>query len=283
MSYHHLWKRLVPLYGEHEAKAIARLVYEQRYALTLTDICAGKDTQLSAQQQEELDEIAQRLCNNEPVQYVLGNAFFAGRYWHVTPGVLIPRPETEQLCEWVTDICSRQPIVSGFTPTLLDIGTGSGCIAVTLALQLKEYRVTAWDVSETALTIARKNAERHQADIHFQQQDIFNASTTDDSWHVIVSNPPYICTKEKEEMHPNVLQYEPHQALFVPDDDPLRFYKTIADYARQTLIPGGMLFLENNTRYIHDVAALLQQAGMTDIQIRNDMYNRPRFLYGRQP
>lgn len=283
MSYHHLWKSLVPLYGEHEAQAVARLVYEQQFGLSFTDICCGKDTQLNADEQTLSEEIARRLLTNEPVQYVLGKALFAGRVYHVAPGVLIPRPETEQLCEWVVEACSRNGKMFNMQPTILDIGTGSGCIAITLALALTDHHVTAWDISETALSIAQRNAKRHDADICFLQQDILHRKSTGDRWNIIVSNPPYVCEQERDEMDKNVLAFEPQEALFVPDDDPLLFYRAITDYARQTLLPGGMLFLEGNTRFAEQTASLLKEAGMTGIEIRNDMYHRPRFICGRQP
>ena len=170
MTYHEMWHQLVPLYGEGEAKAMARMVYEVRFGLTLADLLLGKDTQLSADCQAQTEEIACRLLRQEPIQYVLGQAAFCGRWFHVEPGVLIPRPETEELVRWMIDQ-ENQP------HHLLDIGTGSGCIAITLAQELPEAEVTAWDISETALRIAQENADRLGVKVKFERQDILQQTS----------------------------------------------------------------------------------------------------------
>ena len=224
MNYNELWHQLAPLYGDGEAKAIAQVVYEVRYGLTLSDIYLGKDTQLSADDQAELKEIAKRLADNEPVQYVLGVADFCGRQYHVEPGILIPRPETEHLCRLITEhVANGSPIRS--TRSILDIGTGSGCIAITLALDIPNSHVTAWDISPIALRVAKGNAEQLGANVNVIENDMLQQTyQVAPQWDLIVSNPPYICDSEAEEMDANVLDYEPEIALFVPDDDPLQFY-----------------------------------------------------------
>lgn len=276
MTYETLWHLLTPIYGEGEAKAIARIVYEVRCGLTFTDLCIGKDTHLSADDQAELEEIAQRLERKEPVQYVLGEAEFGGRMFHVEPGVLIPRPETAELCKLIIENGKLKidPL------TILDIGTGSGCIAITLAAEMSEAKVTAWDISEEALKVAHENAQRHHVDVLFEQVDILNSqfSTFNSQFSTIVSNPPYVCKKEKKQMEQNVLDYEPHTALFVPDDDPLLFYRAIADYGLTALKEDGWLYFEINPLYADELATLLSKMSYHDIEIKNDQFGKQRFI-----
>ncbi len=282
MTYETLWHLLTPLYGEGEAKAIARMVYEVRYGLTFTDLCIGKDTQLSADDQAELDEIAQRLERHEPIQYVLGKAEFMGKWYDVEPGVLIPRPETEELVRWIS--LSPDPSPKREGRHFLDIGTGSGCIAITLAAMYPEAKVTAWDISEKALEVARKNAKRLGVDVNFEQVDILANSQQPkaNSYDIIVSNPPYICNKEREAMEQNVLDYEPHEALFVPDDDPLLFYRAIADYGKKTLKSDGWLYFEINPLYAEPLRELLSTMSYRDLEIKNDQYGKQRFIRARR-
>ena len=290
MSYQQFWRSLAQTYDEGEAKAIARMVYEVRFGLTLPDLLLGKDTQLSAQQQEELQEIVRRLQKQEPVQYILGQAEFCGRTFHVAPGVLIPRPETEELCRWIVkeakDKTSPQPSPKEREPavrkhSILDIGTGSGCIAITLATELPEAQVTAWDISEQALVIARDNARRLNVNVRFEQVDILhyqNTSPTPSSLSLIVSNPPYILKKERARMENNVLGYEPHLALFVPDDDPLLFYRAIATFGQKALKPGGSLYFEINPLCIAELQDLLRMMSYHDIETRCDEYGKQRMM-----
>ena len=281
MTYETLWHLLTPLYGEGEAKAIARMVYEVRYGLTFTDLCIGKDTQLSADDQAELDEIAQRLERHEPIQYVLGKAEFMGKWYHVEPGVLIPRPETEELVRWKP---LPLPSPKGERVNILDIGTGSGCIAITLAAMYPEAKVTAWDISEKALEVARKNAKRLAVNVNFEQVDILANSQQPkaNSYDIIVSNPPYICNKEREAMEQNVLDYEPHEALFVPDDDPLLSYRAIAEYGNKALKSDGWLYFEINPLYAEPLRELLSTMSYHDLEIKNDQYGKQRFIRARR-
>ena len=220
MNYNELWHQLAPLYGDGEAKAIAQMVYEVRFGLSLSDIYLGKDTQLSADCQAELQEIAKRLADNEPVQYVLGVADFCGRQYHVEPGILIPRPETEHLCRLIT----KHVAIGSANRKVLDIGTGSGCIAITLALDIPNSQVTAWDISPIALRVAKGNAEQLGANVNVIENDMLQQTyQVAPQWDLIVSNPPYICDNEAEQMEANALYNEPEIALFVPEDDPLLF------------------------------------------------------------
>ena len=285
MSYQQLWRQLAQTYGEGEAKAIARLVFEVRYGLTLSDILLGKDTQLSADDQEELQEIACRLQNNEPVQYVLGETVFCGRTFQVAPGVLIPRPETEELCRWIVTEARKDGITEsgkqGNTELrILDIGTGSGCIAITLAAELPKAQVTAWDISEEALAIAQVNARRVGVSVTFEQVDVLssNLAALTSKYSVIVSNPPYICNKERAAMEANVLEHEPAIALFVPDDDPLLFYRAIAKYALQALRERGRLFFEINPLYADPLCEMLRAMRFSRVVLRNDQYGKPRMI-----
>ena len=276
MTYETLWHLLTPLYGEGEAKAIARMVYEVRYGLTFTDLCIGKDTQISADDQAELEEIAQRLERHEPIQYVLAKAEFMGEWYDVEPGVLIPRPETEELVRWI--------VLKETTANILDIGTGSGCIAITLAAMYPKATVTAWDISEKALKVARTNAIRHKVNVLFQQVDILANSQQPkaNSYDIIISNPPYICNKEREAMEQNVLDYEPHEALFVPDEDPLLFYRAIAEYGKKALKPDGWLYFEINPLYAEPLRELLHSMSYHDIECKDDQYGKQRMIRARR-
>ena len=323
MTYNQLWKRLTAIYNEREAQAIVRTVLDALFGMSLTDICLGKVTQLSADDTTRLEKIMQRLEKSEPVQYVLGSEWFAGRLFDVAPGVLIPRPETEDLVKWACDEAKEkekednskeergkeekevskkreaqkkeeQPLSSPLKeekevpekgeeaphPSILDIGTGSGCIAITVALALPQARVTAWDISTDALAIAAGNAHRLGASVRFEHQDALSAPDDEERWDVIVSNPPYICDRERADMSDNVLSYEPELALFVPDSDPLLFYRAIARYASKALKPGGRLLFETNTAYAHEVAQAMADEGFTAIEVRNDCFGKPRMVKG---
>lgn len=299
MTYNQLWKRLTAIYNEREAQAIVRTVLDALFGMSLTDICLGKVTQLSADDTTRLEKIMQRLEKSEPVQYVLGSEWFAGRLFDVAPGVLIPRPETEALVQWACDEAKEKEKEDNSKeergeeekevskkgeevphPSILDIGTGSGCIAITVALALPQARVTAWDISTDALTIAAGNAHRLGASVRFEHQDALNAPDDEERWDVIVSNPPYICDRERADMSDNVLSYEPELALFVPDSDPLLFYRAIARYASKALKPGGRLLFETNTAYAHEVAQVMADEGFTAIEVRNDCFGKPRMVKG---
>ena len=286
MNYQELWHQLAPVYGEGEAKAMARLVFEVRFGLTLSDICIGKDTQLSADSQAELAEILRRLLCHEPVQYVLGVADFCGRQFLVTPSVLIPRPETEELCQWVTASEMTEGNNRSESLRILDVGTGSGCIAITLAATMPAVQVTAWDISEGALQVAQENARRNNVHVSFQQVDVLNVSSSlllsPSSYTCIVSNPPYICNRECATMEANVLEHEPHQALFVPDDDPLLFYRAIAKLGQQMLSYGGWLYFEVNPLFAAQLARLLSAMSYYDIEIKEDQFGKQRMIRARK-
>lgn len=257
------------IYPAGEARAIYRMVMEIRFGLSMTDILLGKDKDLSADDLTDLGNITSRLAKGEPVQYVLGTAEFCGRTFHVEPGVLIPRPETAEL---VQAVCT-EPAGS----TVLDIGTGSGCIAVTLALA--GFKVSALDVSARALAVAGRNAQALNAPIEFIHENILHPTITERQWDILVSNPPYICQSEARDMCANVLEHEPHLALFVPDEDPLLFYRAIARFGRSHLRKGGRIYLEINRRFGAEVCQLLEAEGYRDAQVENDQFDNPRFVH----
>jgi len=277
MTYEEFWRPLTQVYEQSEAKAVAQLVFEQRFHLSLADVLCGRTGDGA-----ELHQIQQRLLQGEPVQYVLGVAEFGPHIFHVASGVLIPRPETYELCQWIT----QEMRTRGQSPcAILDIGTGSGCIACTLAAELPQAKVTAWDISEEALRIARKNAECLGVTIIFEQVDVLNMSLTSHpspltshKRDLIVSNPPYICQKERAAMEQNVLDYEPDIALFVPDDNPLLFYRAIAELGQQNLKPDGWLYFEINPVYADDMREMLSVMSYHNIEIKEDQFGKQRMI-----
>ncbi len=273
---------LVPLYGADEAKAVVRLLLEEEFGLTLTDLVCGKADTLSESDKERLEKMMTRLVKGEPVQYVVGRSRFCGRAFHVEPGVLIPRPETEELCHMIVaqhnkPYCALQPPMP---LQVLDVGTGSGCIAATLALDLYNAEVSAWDISPDALLVARGNAKALGAKVNLELQDALRPPADENRWDIIVSNPPYVTEREREDMSTHVLDHEPHLALFVPDDDALRFYHAIAAYGRRALKKGGTLFFEINPLYAEDMAKMMEQIGFVGIKVVEDRFGKQRFVQG---
>lgn len=263
MTYSEIWHRIATSYDDGEARAIARILIEELFGLSYADIVCGATEQLSADDTLRLDTAVRRIEQGEPLQHVLGYADFCGNRFCVNGSVLIPRPETEWLVDEgakLMDGCIASDETQHKAPhspkRILDIGTGSGCIAISLKLRLGDAYVEAWDISEEALRTAQDNADALKAEVVFRKRDALRADNTAAPWDLIVSNPPYICDSERSAMDDNVLLHEPHTALFVPDDDPLRFYRAIARYALLTLNIGGSLLFECNTRYAEAMAAV---------------------------
>lgn len=281
MTYEEIWHRLAVVYSDGEAKAQARMLLEDKFGLSLADILCGGVGQLSADDTMWLERAVARIEQMEPIQYVLGEAWFCGRSFIVDESVLIPRPETEWLVERAGEVVSAMDVSS---PRILDIGTGSGCIAVSLKKALPDAYVEAWDISEAALAIAKKNAKTLGADVAFNLRDALAAKNIDDpiqcKWDIIVSNPPYICDSERKDMEANVLEHEPATALFVPDAAPLLFYKAIADYGKETLSQNGHLLFECNTRYAQATAEMMQEVGYEKTEVVDDCFGKPRFAEG---
>ncbi len=338
-TYQQLWQSLTPLYDAGEAQAIVRTVLDVEYGMTLTDIICGKVNELSADEGRKLEEIIIRLQKGEPVQYVLGEADFAGRTFHVEPGVLIPRPETAELCQWIVETqnenwekeeaiirkefnispdvafkdvnmfeakgwLKRQYLRLRFLvkmlhiykktrytklasprPRIIDLCTGSGCIAITLSLDIPNSEVLGIDISDSACNVATKNAKQLASKAIFKNVDIFDLlemCKTNGKEHfkadIIVSNPPYICEKEKAEMEKNVLEHEPAIALFVPDEDPLKFYRAIAEFASTELRSLGMLYFEINPLYEKETREMLKGFGFKDIETKEDAFGKKRMM-----
>ena len=276
-TYQEFWQSLTPLYDAGEAQAIVRTVLDVEYGMTLTDIICGKVNELSSDEERNLEEIITRLQNGEPVQYVLGEADFAGRTFHVEPGVLIPRPETAELCQWIEEEVSSQE--ADERKQILDICTGSGCIAITLGLTIPNSEVTGWDISEDALRIAQGNVEMLKAgNVRIEYQNALMLPKTAETADIIVSNPPYICEKEKADMEKNVLEHEPSIALFVPDEDPLKFYRAIAEYASSALKSEGALYFEINPIYEKETREMLEELGFKDIETKEDAFGKKRMM-----
>ena len=276
-TYQQFWQSLTPLYDAGEAQAIVRTVLDVEYGMTLTDIICGKVNELSSDEERNLEEIITRLQNGEPVQYVLGEADFAGRTFHVEPGVLIPRPETAELCQWIEEDVSS--LEADERKQILDICTGSGCIDITLGLNIPNSEVTGWDISEAALRIAQGNVEMLKAgNVRIEYQDALMLPKTAETADIIVSNPPYICEKEKADMEKNVLEHEPSIALFVPDEDPLKFYRAIAEYASSALKSEGALYFEINPIYEKETRKMLEELGFKDIETQEDAFGKKRMM-----
>lgn len=253
-----------------EVQAMIRIICEDIFNYDPVDVALRQESELPEFAQERITDLIARMRRHEPLQYIIGWARFHGHKFKVTPTVLIPRPETEQL----VDIIVNENPASDLR--VLDMGTGSGCIAISLARALKFASVDALDVSRDALAVARENAAALKVKVRFFESDMLlpqPAATYD----VIVSNPPYICWSERESMERNVKDYEPGQALFVPDNDPLMFYKAIAPYAQQSLEKGGRLYLEINQRFGNEVKRLLEDHGFEDVRIIQDSFGKVRF------
>ena len=272
VSVSHIRHALQESYSVQEAANLSRIVCCEMLGQTTIDYYLGKDIILSSKEMQKLNGILARLLNFEPIQYIQGTARFLERSYHVAPGVLIPRPETEELVEvMLREIPSDARI--------LDIGTGSGCIAISLSKAFPNAKVTAWDVSEDALCIARRNNDDLQASVCFVKQDVLAwRGDGGQCYDVIVSNPPYITESEKQEMERNVLDWEPFSALFVPNNDPLLFYRRIGELGRMMLVDGGRLYFEINRAYGEATAMMLCGQGYTGIRILKDISGNDRFV-----
>lgn len=284
MTYSEIWHRIATSYEDGEARAIARILIEELFGLSYTDIVCGATDQLSADDTLRLDTAVRRIEQGEPLQHVLGYADFCGNHFGVNASVLIPRPETEWLVNEGERLMNGASNAAPSAPKrILDIGTGSGCIAISLKLRLGEAYVEAWDISEEALRTAESNAKALKAEVAFCKRDALRAEESVATWDLIVSNPPYICDSERTDMDDNVLLHEPHTALFVPDDDPLRFYRAIASYALRSLSNGGSLLFECNTRYAEATGEMMREMGFEDVTVNDDCFGLPRFVKGSSP
>lgn len=264
---------LAAAYPEGEVRAFVRILFEEWMHYSTVDIYMRADSEVPPFMVEKMRHAVQRLLRHEPIQHIVGVAHFHGHRFAVSKHTLIPRPETEQLVDMIVDRNQDVPDLC-----VLDIGTGSGCIACSLARALRFAEVHAFDISQPALDLAAENARNLGVKVAFHHVDILNAVPQPQQFHIIVSNPPYICMHEQQLMEDNVLRYEPHSALFVPDNDPLLFYRAIARYASVALKPGGKLYFEINAAYGNDTANLLSNFHFADIEVVRDFYGRDRFV-----
>ena len=268
---------LIPTVEEREARALAFVVLEDAFGLSRTDIYLGKDTAFSEDDTIRLEKILRRLEQGEPVQYVIGTAQFCDLTFRVTPDTLIPRPETEELVGWVASLLPFEAPCS-----VLDVGTGTGCIAISLAKQFPRAQVTAWDISEEALAVARQNAQVNGVTVDFRRTDVLEvvnesaASVPSSDVLYIVSNPPYICERERAEMETHVLDYEPASALFVPDADPLLFYRALAHLGQQ--LKAAAVLVEINQAYGQETVRMFQSNGYSNVELRRDIYGKDRMI-----
>ena len=266
-----------PVLGLNEAKAAGRLLFEHFYNLTLTDFVLQKDRRFSESEIVTLYKALKQLTLHLPVQYITGKAFFRDLELGVNPSVLIPRGETEELVEWVLEDF-RSPMTDGLI--CWDIGTGSGAIALSLAGEIPGSKVFASDISPKALETARTNALKNKLEVTFFEHNILKDTSPDIQPRVIVSNPPYVRNAEKQYMKSNVLEHEPHLALFVSDDDPLVFYRAIARQAAKILQPGGCLYVEINEALAGETARIFELSGFLQVSIRKDLHDKDRFVKG---
>lgn len=268
-----IWtNKLSNLYSEREVRNILLLVLEDIFGFNRSALLISKEITLSHDQLQELDQISSRLQTGEPVQYVIGFTYFDDLKIGVAPGVLIPRPETEELVSWIHESIQNQK-----NPEIEDWCTGSGCIALAVKNRMQDAHVTGIDISGEALEIAQSNAKDLNLNVVFELHDALEIKKTG-GVDVVISNPPYIPWLEKEQMHQNVTGFEPDLALFVPDENPLLFYRAIAEYAAKILHDNGMLFFELHENFGSETKAMLEQLGFTGIEIRQDLQGKNRML-----
>lgn len=262
---------LATVYTDGEIKALTRILAIELLGVSQMTYFLKESVTLTAEQDSLLDDAIARLQKHEPIQYILGYSDFCGLRFNVTPATLIPRPETSELVEWIASEANGNE-------SILDIGTGSGCIAISIANKLPLSKVSAWDISPDALAVATENSKANDCNVAFETVDILGHQPAGEQFDIIVSNPPYIKENEKSAMHSNVLDWEPHTALFVPDNDPLLFYRTIAQKATTMLRPGGKLYFEINRAHGKETVEMLAALGYANIELRKDFADNDRMI-----
>jgi len=266
-------EELSGLYSVTEIRAFIRLIFEHVYNMDYHEIIVKYDTKPDNNYKERIHTIVRRLKNFEPIQYILGETQFIDLKLKIEPLVFIPRPETEELVQWITVSCKYK------SPSILDIGTGSGCIALALSRHIEMSRVSAVDILQDVINLARYNAKKNNLNVNFFCADIFHREKYEwNCYDIIVSNPPYVMEKEKKDIALNVLKFEPHEALFVPDDDPLVFYRAIAEFASYFLCEGGWLYFEINEQLGNEIMLLLKHGGFGKIEIKKDINDKERMI-----
>ena len=267
----HIRTKLGSYYTTGEVTALSRILATELLEIKESTYFLKDPVSLTHEQQQQLDKALERLQEHTPIQHILGYENFSGLRFKVNSNVLIPRPETQELVTWIESEANGKE-------RILDIGTGSGCIAISLASRLPHSTVEAWDISSEALAVAQENSRINNTRVIFNQRDILTYYPTNEQFDIIVSNPPYIKEEEKEAMEANVLQWEPHLALFVPDNDPLLFYRTIAKKAITMLVPGGSIYFEINRAYGKETCEMLAELGYSNIELRKDFADNDRMV-----
>ena len=264
-------------YPDSEALSLAKMLLVEAFGFSTLELYGGKDKEISGNRLRDLHEMLSRLQKNEPIQYILGKETFCGLTFEVDGNVLIPRPETRELVEWIVADYESVPACR-----ILDVGTGSGCISISLAKFILGASVESWDISEGALEVARRNCKLNEVEVLLRQQDVLSAQPQPACFDVIVSNPPYITESEKADMEANVLDWEPATALFVPDTDPLLFYRKIAELGTVMLEEGGSLYFEINRAYGNETVQMLEALGYKQIELRKDDWGNDRMIKARR-
>jgi len=274
----HYTAQITAHYSETEARQVVWMLMEHFFGINRLTSAVNPNLRLSESELLTFHNACKKISQHVPVQYVIGKTEFCGLSFEVNPSTLIPRPETEQLTQLILKNLPTAPL------RILDIGTGSGCIAVTLKKERPDCELFACDISETALQTAQKNAETHHAPVHFFHCDILSPAELLNipKPDVIVSNPPYVCLSEKKAMRPNVLLHEPETALFVEDENPLLFYKSIAKLTENQLINGGKIFFEINEKFGEEVAEILRKHGFINVTVENDFCGKARFVHAER-
>ena len=274
---HEIRDALKGYYPDSEALALAKMLLVEVFGFSTLELYGGKDKEFSEKHRSVLTEMIRRLQKNEPIQYIIGIESFFGLTFEVNSNVLIPRPETQELVSWIIEDYQSDESIR-----ILDIGTGSGCIPISLAKQLSKAEVESWDISEGALEMASRNCERNGVKVLLRQKDVLKAVPEGDLYDVIVSNPPYITNKEKADMEANVLDWEPSLALFVPDEDPLLFYRKIAQLGCDMLKEGGTLYFEINRAYGEETILMLKELGYAQIELKKDSWGNDRMIKAKR-
>lgn len=272
-------QELASLYDEYEIESFFYIILEDFHHMKRVDLALNPDFELSPELMHQWENVVAQLKEQRPIQYILGETEFYGLPFYVNEHTLIPRPETEELVDWIIKESKVKSQKSEFK--ILDIGTGTGCIAISLAKNLPNTKVYAMDVSDAALAVAKRNAERNNVDITFIHQSILETDDLGETFDIIVSNPPYVRNLEKQEIKKNVLDYEPHLALFVEDNDALLFYRKITELAIKNLSENGQLYFEINQYLGNEMVQLLQQHNFKDVELRKDIYGNDRMMKGR--
>ena len=283
-AYLELQHAIQALYEKREAANIAELVLEKITGLSRSQRLIQHDQLLEQQQLEEFETCKEALQSGRPVQYVIGSSWFQDMLFKVDERVLIPRPETEELVELIKEHYAQKSQEQKNNFRIIDIGTGSGCIAISLKKRFPSWEVWALDKSKKAIALASENGKLLDADISFVELDILSEAKNDSlpAYNAIVSNPPYIPKNEERELHKHVREHEPHEALFVTNQDPLQFYKAIIDFSSHHLLRGGMIFFETHESYAASVKQLMEEHDFEEVQVKKDMQGKDRIVWGKR-